>query len=265
MSYLAALALCLAPSVCAPSRYVLLDEGATLELGSLLPPIARVERRPSIRLAPRLALTLGPLATVDPAATRRGPLGTPDEPRDRIAFQEAPSRHNEALAAALLVRETLTPVHVALGIATWAAMAATAILGVIQLYDEYGFFEGPASTPCARHDAVLGFCGDDVPWPHLIAASTTTALYTATFVLSFYMPDPFQIARQPTAEGERLRIHEALRWAHLAGMIALVTLGAITASADLDYEARRALAWAHTATAIATFGTLTAAGAIVLF
>ncbi|HBQ17203.1 MAG: hypothetical protein RLO52_45200 [Sandaracinaceae bacterium] len=190
---------------------------------------------------------------------------TPQLVLDLEGLEEPESSDEADLAEAIAERRQMADIHRAFGIATWASMAVTAVLGFLQLYDEYGLWEDAANTPCARNDAILGFCGDEVPWPHAIAAGTTAALYTTTFILSFTMPDPLDQASANTPESERLRIHKTLRWFHLAGVVVLAALGGITANIDADYEVRRGLAWAHFGTAVATFGTLTAAGALMVF
>ena len=202
------------------------------------------------------------------------PGGSPPHPtpapRLLLELDDAPAGATEedqaGLAEAIRRRRELADYHRAFGIATWASMAVTAVLGVIQLYDEYGFLDGEGTTPCDRGGAVFGWCGErQFPWAHAIAGGVTTTLYSATFVLSLSMPDPLDVASSDTELGEDLRIHRALRWVHLAGMVVLLTLGAVSANIEADYEVRRGLAWAHASTAVVTFGTMTAAGAIMLF
>lgn len=187
-------------------------------------------------------------------------------PQLLLEVEQPPEDEDTAdLSEAIAQRREIADIHMAFGIATWASMAITAVLGFLQLYDEYGLWEDEASTPCAQGDAIFGFCGGEVPWPHAIAAGTTVALYSVTFTLSFLMPDPLDQASADTPESERLRIHKTLRWFHLAGVAILGVLGGITANIDADYETRRGLAWAHFGAAAATFGTLTAAGALMVF
>lgn len=189
-----------------------------------------------------------------------------DTELDAAAGDDTSDDDEAGLADAIRRRREIADIHMAFGIATWVSMAVTAVFGVLQLYDEYGFVEDEGNTPCARGDAIFGWCGErEFPWAHAIAAGTTTVLYGATFTLSFVMPDPLDVESSDTELGEDLRIHEALRWAHLAGVVVLATLGAVSANIEADYEVRRGLAWAHAGTAVATFGTLTAAGAIMIF
>lgn len=168
-------------------------------------------------------------------------------------------------------RRELGQVHRALGIATWVSMTATVVLGFIQFYNLYGFGAGQDQNPCATGGAVFGQeqCYGN-PWPHRISAITTTALYSATFALSFVMPDPNNASEGSGQFAERLRIHEVLRWVHLAGMVAQIGLG-IAHSANAfgdranDYDTLQTVAAIHQVIGWTTWGVLTAAGAIMLF
>ncbi|MEO0324414.1 MAG: hypothetical protein AAF447_15745, partial [Myxococcota bacterium] len=77
-------------------------------------------------------------------------------------------------------RQTLRPVHRWLGVATWAAMTSTVLLGTIQYYNLYG--GSRTSNPCVAGRAVFGQeqC-IGTPVPHLATAMVTTGLYAATF------------------------------------------------------------------------------------
>lgn len=184
------------------------------------------------------------------------------------AGERAPSGSD--LGAQLRTRQDIATVHRAFGIATWGAMLVTVALGAIQFYNLYG--GGIDDNPCVTGDAIFGQdqCWG-VSWPHRIAALTTAALYTATFVMSFTMPDPLNISEGESELAENVRIHEALRWVHFGGMLAQMFLGLATANNWFgidranDYEAMQALSAVHLGIGVATFGTLTAAGAIMLF
>lgn len=177
-------------------------------------------------------------------------------------------------AGELRTRQELGSIHRVFGIATWGAMLGTVVLGFLQYYNLYGFFGGPEDTPCVRGGAIFGQdqCWGD-PWIHRIAAWTTTALYTTTFILSFTMPDPNDIEHSEGDFSERVRIHKALRWVHLAGMILQIGLGLVTSQAQSwfgldranDFRALQALATVHQGIGLVTFGTLTAAGALMIF
>jgi|GEM_PF-1448212 len=169
-------------------------------------------------------------------------------------------------------RAELAPIHRAFGIATWGAMTITTILGFIQYYNLYGVGgPGRESTPCVTGDAVFGQdqCYG-TPWPHLIAAMTTTALYTVTFSLSLIMPDPNNVSEGPGEFAERVRIHEVLRWIHLVGMVAQTVLGLSVANGAFgdranNYDTLEIVAGVHQAIGWTTWGALTAAAAIMIF
>lgn len=175
-------------------------------------------------------------------------------------------------AAQLRQRQEIATVHRALGIATWGAMLVTVGLGMIQYYNLYGFGSGLDSTPCVTGNAVFGQdqCWG-APWVHRTAVIGTTLLYTTTFALSLAMPDPDNVSEGRGAFAEKMRIHETLRWVHFAGMLAQVFLGLASGQNWFgldranDFEAQRAIASVHQGIGLATFGVLTAAGAIMLF
>lgn len=199
-----------------------------------------------------------------------------EEPADDVAEDaedSAPSGGDDMsdFAAQLRQRRDIATIHRAFGIATWGAMLVTVVLGFIQYYNLYGF-GGREDAPCVTGDAVFGQdqCWG-IPWPHRIAAMTTTALYGVTFTLSFVMPDPAGVSEGDGEFAETLRMHKTLRWVHLAGMVAQVFLGFATAQNWFgidranDFDAQRALATVHQGIGWATFGVLTAAGAIMVF
>lgn len=177
-----------------------------------------------------------------------------------------------AYAEDLRKRNELATVHRAFGIATWGSMLVTVTLGFIQYINQYGFFSSREDTPCVSGSAIFGQdqCWGQ-PWPHRIAAITTTALYTGTFTLSLLMPDPNQAAEGSGAFAEKLRIHKALRWVHFGGMIAQLLFGLVIGQNwfGLDrannYDTLHVLAGFHQLVGWTTFGTMTAAAAVMLF
>lgn len=162
------------------------------------------------------------------------------------------------LGRQLRARQEIATIHRAFGIATWASMAVTAVLGWIQFADEYGFHGNPNDTACANGTAVLQEFCTGVPWPHAIAGFTTAALYFTTAGLSLAMPAPLE----PSAD---LELHKTLRWVHLATMLATAVFGVVTANLDVDFGTRQALAIVHQGLGVATFGLLTAAAAVIVF
>ncbi len=193
----------------------------------------------------------------------------------RVPIADAPPRQPTPeeilLAAQLRQRANVSDVHRGFGIATWVTMAATLALGGIQLHDDYGpFASTEADTPCAQGRAIMqDFCGDAIPWPHMMGGILTSTLYLITSGLSlFFMPDPLRIEDSPTPAGERLRAHKVLRWFHWFMLLATSTLGTVTANlppAEFDFETRQALAWSHMAAGLTTFVLLSIAGGIMIF
>lgn len=189
---------------------------------------------------------------------------------ERPAHIESPTERpaQGSLRAQIQQRNDIASIHRAFGIATWGSMLVTAVLGLFQYINLYGFFSPREETPCVAGGAIFGqgACWGP-PWAHLIAASTTTALYATTFILSFTMPDPLN-AGQSSAD---LRLHKDLRWAHLAGMIAQMLFGLAIGNNWFgldranDYEAQQVMASVHQLIGWTTVGLVTAAGLIMLF
>jgi hypothetical protein len=211
---------------------------------------------------------------VEPAAEPASSVPGPEEAAE-AAQEEPPPPSNDMqdFAAQLRQRQELASVHRAFGIATWGAMLITEVLGLIQFNNLYGFFAADAAdTPCVQGTAAFGQdqCYG-VPYPHLVASMTTTALYATTFTLSFLLPDPAGASEGDGAFANNLRIHKTLRWVHLVGMVAQVFLGFASAGNWFgvdranDYDAQLAIASVHQLIGLTTFGVLTAAGALMLF
>ncbi|MCB9597500.1 MAG: hypothetical protein H6719_32565 [Sandaracinaceae bacterium] len=224
------------------------------------------------------------LAQVDdatPEGDEAGEAAEPEPEADVAPEPQAPSPREVAeetnaadYASQMRMRADLMPVHRAFGIATWISMLATVTLGMFQYYNIYGFFGGAQDSGCVRGDAIFGQdqCWGD-PWVHRTAWITTTALYATTFSLSLAMPDPDHLDQGDSAYASNLRLHKILRWGHFAGMLAQVVLGLVISQAQPwfgldranDFGTLQALATVHQVVGLATFGMVTAAGAIMLF
>jgi len=166
-------------------------------------------------------------------------------------------------------RNALIKIHRPLGIATWAAMTAAIVLGTIQYYNLYGFFDDIGSNPCVTGDAIFGQgqC-TGTPWPHAVAAGVTTGLYAATFTVSLMMPDPDDLASGKGEFASTLRLHKLLRWVHFGGMVLQAVLGVVIANSfdrANDYDTLQLLATVHLASGFITYGALTWAGALMTF
>jgi hypothetical protein len=185
---------------------------------------------------------------------------------DDTAQAEADRRYTEDV----MRRRELGQIHRAFGIATWIAMTGNLVIGMMQYSDLYGFGAGQNGNPCASGQGiVLDECTGD-PWAHIISASTTTTLYSATFILSLSMPDPNEASVGNGAFAEHLRIHEALRWVHSIGMLLQVVMGAMMSNGVFgdranNYDVLQAMAAVHQTIGWVTWGALTGAAAVMLF
>jgi hypothetical protein len=189
------------------------------------------------------------------SASESGSASMDDEER---VYQEESSR-----------RVALAKQHRLLGMATWVAMTLTVALGTIQYYNLYGFGADIGSNPCVEGKAIFGQeqC-TGTPWPHLVGAGITTALYTTTFTLALMMPDPDDLANAKGEFASTVRLHKTLRWVHLGGMVAQIALGIVIANTGdraNDYGTLQALSTAHLAAGVITYGALTWAGALMTF
>ena len=187
-------------------------------------------------------------------------------PEDAAAEAEA-----EVYAAQLRERGRVTSIHRPLGIATWVSMGVTLLLGGFQYHNLYGFFAAREDTPCVTGNAIFGqgSCSG-TPWPHLISAMMTTALYSATFAFSLMMPDPDDSDEGDGDFAKTLRMHKILRWVHFGGMIAQIAIGTMIAN-DMfgldranDFDTLQLLGTVHLGIGIITYGALTWAGALMV-
>lgn len=206
------------------------------------------------------------VASPEEAAAQEAEADEPDE-------EPSGTTDMAAYAEQLRQRQEIATIHRAFGIATWGAMLATVVLGTIQFHNLYGGFGGPEDTPCVQGNAVFGSeqCWG-VPYPHLISAAATTALYSSTFVLSFMMPDPDNLSEGDSQFAQTLNIHKILRWVHFGGMLAQIGLGILVANSSAigldranNYDTQLALAAIHQGVGWVTFGALSAAAAIMIF
>ncbi len=222
----------------------------------------------SLSMDPSLAAgpALTPVAVSAPAAV------APDDDDDEEEASASESAE-PSVADQMRQRGDIAQIHRALGIATWASMTATVLLGYFQYYNLYGMFSSLSNTPCVEGNAIFGqnACVRQ-PVPHLVSSMVTTALYSVTFGLSYRMPDPMNLSEGESEYARNLRRHKRLRWVHLIGMAAQIGLGAIIANADKfglsranDYRTLQALSTVHFAIGLVTYAALTWAGVIFLF
>ena len=213
-------------------------------------------------------LLLSPDAVAHTTAT----LPLPEILQARGATPEAQDDADARYAAEVRTRSELGAIHRALGITTWAAMTLTVVLGFFQYYNLYGIGAGINDSLCVTGQGVI--FGQDqcygTPWPHLVGGVATAVLYSATFAISLALPDPNHVSEGRGQYAERIRIHQVLRWVHLAGMVLQMGMGIMLANGTFgdrtnDYGTLQAVAATHQVIGWVTWGAMTAAGAIMLF
>ena len=225
------------------------------------------------------SLSIDPSLAVDPSPGGGGPMaavgampatGT-TTPAD--ASEPVPPARGASTAQLMQRRGRLAKIHRAMGIATWASMTGTVVLGYLQYWNLYGMFSSLDDTPCVQGDALFGqdSCVRQ-PVPHLLSSVLTTTLYSVTFGLSLGMQDPLHLSEGSGEYARKLRRHKRLRWVHLAGMVAQLGLGFIIANGDTfglsranDFRTLQALSTVHLGIGLMTYVALTWAGAIFLF
>lgn len=233
---------------------------------ALTPPpaaIASAQATPGVLASPAIVGQLDASLEVD---------GEADLEADTTAEGGVPASDDDYVAQ-VRRRAKLAKVHRSLGIATWVAMTATVAAGTVQFRNLYGAWDDLGSTPCVTGDAwpTQSPCSG-TPAAHLATSIITTGLYGATMGLAYRMPDPDDAAEGDSKFAKRLRAHKILRWVHLSGMIAQMIMGPLFANPHLigldrtnDYKALRGLASFHLAVGYVTWGSLTAAGSLMLF
>ncbi len=170
-------------------------------------------------------------------------------------------------------RNKIKKVHKWFGISTWSLMTLSVVSGLIQFYNQYGWWKSAATNPCVQGDAIFTqkACSG-VPTAHVTLVALTGAAYFTTFGLSFAMPDPLKVSEGNSDFARKLRTHKVLRWVTFAGMLAQIGLGVVAANSESfgldranDYKALRGIATAHMAVSLVTYGAMTYAGAIMTF
>lgn len=170
-------------------------------------------------------------------------------------------------------RNKLKRVHKILGLTTWALTTVTLASGMVQYYNQYGWFQSQSTNPCVQGTAWPNQrqCSG-VPSGHLAFSVATSAFFFTTWGLAFAMPDPLGVSEGDSQFARRLRAHKALRWVTFAGFLAQIALGVVAANGEwfgLDrannYNTLRAIATAHLSLGFATWGALTAQGALMVF
>ncbi|NNE20005.1 MAG: hypothetical protein HKN10_16160 [Myxococcales bacterium] len=170
-------------------------------------------------------------------------------------------------------RNKIKRIHKIFGLATWALTTVTVASGMVQYYNQYGWFQSQSTNPCVQGTAWPNQdqCSG-APTGHLALSATTAAVFFTTWGLSFAMPDPLGVSEGDSQFARRLRAHKILRWVTFAGFVAQIALGVVAANSEwfgLDrannYKTLRAIATAHLTVGWVTWGALTAQGALMIF
>ena len=216
------------------------------------------------------ALPMPAMLQVADAAPPAAEASPPPDHSVQSPEQIAQAEEDRRYTADVTRRRELGQIHRALGIATWIAMTANLVVGMFQYNDLYGFGAGQEGNPCTTgRGLILNECSGD-PYAHIISATTTTVLYSGTFILSLSMPDPNDADSGNGAFAQHLRIHEILRWIHSFGMLAQVVIGALMSNGVFgdranNYGTLEAMAAVHQTIGWVTWGALTGAAAVMLF
>jgi hypothetical protein len=201
-----------------------------------------------------LALLAPSTSLADEAAPPEAPAAAPapptlklEPPPDLDMLLLAPKGTEQADAAfeaRVARRRTLLTAHQASGLATWALMGATVVVGQLNYHDLYG---GGGYTQRYRR-------------PHQALAITTTAAFAFTGLLAALAPVPYpKKLRLDTAT-----IHKAAMGLTTLGLGAQIALGIATHRSPMNADQRR-LAQVHQAVGYATFGAMTLGAVTLLF
>jgi hypothetical protein len=188
----------------------------------------------------------------EPAPSKPPPSPPPDltvkppPPLDFILLdQKGPARvADSALAADVERRRSYLNIHQATGIATWALMGATVVVGQLNYHDLYG---GGGYTQRYQN-------------PHRALAAATTATFAFTGIIALAAPEPYP---------KKLRLDSATLH---KGSMALTTLGIVSqialgiwAHQSLGNANQPQIARAHQAVGYATFAAMTVGAVTLLF
>jgi hypothetical protein len=161
-------------------------------------------------------------------------------------------------------RSSMKTLHRAFGITTWISLGFTNAIGTARYANVIGFGQPLCNEGGSPILGRTWGCGDGLKYQHLISASFTSLSYATTRTIAGLMPDPYGAAEGDDIGAKKLRIHRALSWVHLVGMIAMPILGLATSATD-DVDKRKTLATAHLITGYTTFAAVSTAAVIMIF
>lgn len=172
------------------------------------------------------------------------PAQGPQEPSlQDLGFSQSQTQANPALQARLNRRTEMLKIHQRLGLITLAPMAAA-------------LFTGPMAKVKGRNGQVLKLPTSTNLDLHAALGSATAALYFATAYYAMFAPG---------IPGEKkrgaIRMHEALAFVHVPGMILTPILGAMAFSQEQNGEKPHGIAAQHGT--VATITTLAYGASIV--
>lgn len=141
-------------------------------------------------------------------------------------------------------RRTMLKVHQGLGLATWASLTATSVVGQLQFNDR---FRGGGDTGRWRG-------------PHRVLVISSSTLFASAGLLALFAPEPYakREGRLDTAT-----LHKVSMAVATAGMVAQVVLG-LAARGQAGSTRERDLASTHQLVGYATLGAMTV-GTVILF
>lgn len=151
-----------------------------------------------------------------------------------------------AFERAVARRRLMLKVHQGLGIATWSALAATAVVGQLDFNDR---FRGGGDTG-RYHTAHKGL------------AYGSAALFTTAAIFALLAPTPY--AKRTERTLDTVTLHKIAMGVAAAGMLAQVVLG-VVARREAGSLRERDLAAAHQVVGYATLGAASAGAVVLLF
>lgn len=145
---------------------------------------------------------------------------------------------------AVKLRRGMLLFHQGLGIATWVSLAATDVVGQLELSDKYG-----GGGDSGRYQL-----------PHAALAITTSVLFASVGTLGLLAPTPYKKPFRLDTAG----LHKIAMGIATAGMVAQLVLGVLAASREGQLD-QRAFAQAHQIIGYATLGAMTCGATVLVF
>lgn len=142
-------------------------------------------------------------------------------------------------------RRTMLQLHQGLGLATFASMAATSVVGQLHFDDR---FRGGGDTGKYRS-------------AHKTLAVTTATLFAGAGLLALIAPEPYA---KREAQLDTATLHKVAMGVAAAGLVAQVVLGT-SARGQAGSTRERDLAAAHQLVGYATLGAMTVGTVVLLF